>query len=367
MPAEPSMTPGSLGAVSVREEGPGGKLRATAARLRMALLVFAADRHEMWAGSRQRLIRATWLASALFCALFVALFALKPLRNLEVVRVVLPPTRTVILKDIVPEPPAPAEALKPEREQVSVQKVADPPAVKAPEPEVVPPTVPIRIPPPKPVDKVAAQAGRERARAATAELAKATASLDRALGDLTSSLGAAPSGNYRASRRARTRNVGSGRSDGQLGAVGNGVAGSGASVDVGGSAVQGNMVAIGSLAASAPTQDRAGAEGGIGAGSKPGVYRTNASLLAVIQKYAAGIQYCYESELKRDETLRGKLVVTMTVTAGGAVQEATVVRNTVGSERLAACALSQIRSWRFPPIDGGLTTFQAPFVFTPPK
>ena len=57
----------------------------------------------------------------------------------------------------------------------------------------------------------------------------------------------------------------------------------------------------------------------------------------------------------------------MTVTAAGAVQEASVVRNTVGSERLAACALSQIRSWRFPPIDGGLTTFQAPFVFTPPK
>ena len=366
MAAEPSMTPGSLGAVSVRDDGPGGKFRATAAKLRMMVLVFSADRQEMWAGSRQRLIRATWLASVLFCGLFGVFLVVKPLRNLEVVRVVMPPTRTVILKDIVPEPPAPAEALKPEREQVSVQKVADPPVVKAPEPEVVPPTTPIRIPPPKPVDKVAVQTGRERARAATAELAKATASLDRALGDLTSSLGAAPSGNYRASRHARTRNVGSGRTDGQLGAVGNGVAGSGAA-DVGGSAVQGNMVAIGSLAAAPPTAERAGAEGGIGAGSKPGVYRTNASLLAVIQKYAAGIQYCYESELKRDESLRGKLVVAMTVTAAGAVQEATVVRNTVGSERLAACALSQIRSWRFPPIDGGLTTFQAPFVFTPPK
>ena len=33
---------------------------------------------------------------------------------------------------------------------------------------------------------------------------------------------------------------------------------------------------------------------------------------------------------------------------------------------IASCALSQIRSWKFPPISGGLTTFQAPFVFTPP-
>ena len=295
MAAEPSMTPGSLGAVSVRDDGPSGKFRATAARLRMGALVFSAERRELWAGGRDRLIRATWLASALFCALFVTLFFVKPLRDLEVVRVVLPPTRTVILKEIVPEPPAPAEALKPEREQVSVQKVADAPVVKAPEPDVVPPTVPLKIQPAKPVDKVALQVGRERARAATAELTKATATLDRALGDLASSLGAAPSGNYRASRRARTRNVGSGRTDGQLGAVGNGVAGSGASVDVGGSAVQGTMVAIGSLAAATTTTERAGAEGGIGTGSKPGVYRTNASLLAVIQKYAAGIQYCYES------------------------------------------------------------------------
>jgi TonB family protein len=364
MALERSMS-GSLGIVTVRDESPGGGSRGTAARLRMAALVFSADRREMWLGSRDRLVRATGLASVLFCVLFAAVFVIKPLRNLEVVKVVLPPTRTIDLKDIVPEPPAPAEALEPEREQVSVRKVADAPVVKAPEPELLPPTP--KIQPPKPVDRIAAQAGRERARAATAELAKATASLDRALGDLTSSLGAAPSGDYRASRSARTRNVGSGRTDGQLGAVGNGVAGSGASVDVGGSAVKGTMVAIGSLAAAAPAQERAGAEGGIGAGSRPGVYRTNASLLAVIQKYAAGIQYCYESELKRDESLRGKLIVAMTITAGGAVQEATVVRNTVGSERLAACALSQIRSWRFPPIDGGLTTFQAPFVFTPPK
>ena len=34
---------------------------------------------------------------------------------------------------------------------------------------------------------------------------------------------------------------------------------------------------------------------------------------------------------------------------------------------LAACALSQVRDWRFPAVAGGSTTFQAPFVFTPPN
>jgi len=101
--------------------------------------------------------------------------------------------------------------------------------------------------------------------------------------------------------------------------------------------------------------------------SAPGVYRSNASLLAVIQRYSAGIQYCYGNELKRDPTLRGKLVVAITVAASGEVLEATVVQNTVGSDRLASCALSQIREWRFPAIPQGVTAFQAPFVFTPPS
>ena len=361
MAAERSMTPGNLGTAAIRGDEPGGRVRATAARLRMAALVFSAERRELWNASRERFWRASVLASVLSCALFVALFVVKPFPNAEVVRVVVPPPRAVNLKKLIPEPPKPAEALRPEREQLSVRKVADP-VVKAPEQAVVPPKLE-----PKPVDRAAAQAGRARAQAATAALTRATSSLDKALGDLTSSLGAPASGEYRASRRARARNVGGGRSDGQLGAVGNGLAGSGAAADLGGSAVAGTMVSVGSLAPAAAAEDRSGAEGAAGTGSRPGVYRTNASLLAVIQKYAAGIQYCYESELKRNEHLAGKLVVAMTVTAAGNVQEAAVVRNTLGSERIASCALSQIRSWKFPPIQGGLTTFQAPFVFTPPR
>jgi hypothetical protein len=34
---------------------------------------------------------------------------------------------------------------------------------------------------------------------------------------------------------------------------------------------------------------------------------------------------------------------------------------------VASCALAQMREWRFPAIPSGVTTFQAPFVFTPPR
>jgi TonB family protein len=96
-------------------------------------------------------------------------------------------------------------------------------------------------------------------------------------------------------------------------------------------------------------------------------HRSNASLLAVIQRYAPGIQYCYGNELKREPTLRGKLVLALTVAASGEVSDARVVQNTTGSQALASCALAQVRDWRFPAVTGGATTFQAPFVFTPPQ
>ncbi|MGH7724832.1 MAG: TonB family protein, partial [Candidatus Eiseniibacteriota bacterium] len=87
----------------------------------------------------------------------------------------------------------------------------------------------------------------------------------------------------------------------------------------------------------------------------------------VIQKYAGGIHYCYANELKHDEHLSGKLVVTLTVAASGEVTAVSVAENTIGSSRLVSCATSQIRAWKFPSIPYGVTTFQCPFVFTPPR
>ncbi len=95
--------------------------------------------------------------------------------------------------------------------------------------------------------------------------------------------------------------------------------------------------------------------------------RSNEALLAVVRRYAPAIQYCYESELKNDPGLRGKLVVSLTVAADGRVTDAAVVEDRLGNPAVADCALAQIRAWRFPAIDGGATTFRVPFLFTPPE
>jgi protein TonB len=178
-------------------------------------------------------------------------------------------------------------------------------------------------------------AGRARAQAVVAtRLASSTSSITKSLEGLSSSLhGASTSMPVVVGRGGRrTRGVRAGRGEHELGSVQTGLSGTGG-----------------------------------GGGSAPGVYRSNASLLAVIQKYAAGIQYCYGNELKRQEGLSGKLVVAMTVASSGEVLDATVVVDTIHSDALKRCALSQIKSWKFPPIERGVTTFQAPFVFTPPR
>jgi hypothetical protein len=164
-------------------------------------------------------------------------------------------------------------------------------------------------------------------------------------------------------RGGHSAGSGGGSGGGVGGGIGDGV-GDGIGSGSGGGSGGGNGGGIGTGHGSGVGPGDGGGSGGV---APPGVYRSNASLLAVIQKYSAGIQYCYGNELKREPSLRGKLVISLVVAASGEVDEAHVVVNTLGSSRLADCALGQIREWRFPVIRGGATAFQAPFVFTPPQ
>ena len=329
-------------------------VRGGAGNLAALILRKLEERRSAIGSNGARVSRSLMIASALMLVLFVLTILVIPAEHRNVHRVDLPePARTIIAEPL-PEPPAMTETPRVVApEPLTVQDIVSRPSAE--------PSEPPRLMRRRELDPDAGQAGRERARRATSQLAASTAALDHALGDLSASLGAVRGG-VTPARRARRRDVRTGRSEGELGGLEAGLRGS--SADVAGSAVEGKMVALGMLASSSAASAD---EGGGTAGAAPGVFRSNASLLAVIQKYAPGIQYCYENELKRDPGRRGKLVVAMTVAANGSVAQATVVQNTLGSERLAACALSQIRDWKFPAIAGGFTTFQAPFLFTPPE
>jgi TonB family protein len=303
------------------------------------------------------LFRRCLIGSAVLGTLVLIAILVTPAQRQVITHVSQLPER---IARLIIEKPAPVVETAPETAPTKATEEAEPEAV----PEPVTPRVRQR-----PVDPEAGKAGRERAtETISKELASTTAALQSSLDELSTSLQSSQATTQQPVPKRRSRRVRSGRSSGEIASVQTGVAGG--SADLSGSAVQGSRLNIGTLSAgSSSLSAAAGATEATssGSGSPPGVHRSNASLLAVIQKYSAGIHYCYANELKRNENLKGKLVVAMTVAASGEVVNAVVVENTLGAERLEECALSQIRDWKFPPISGGMTTFQAPFVFTPPK
>ena len=97
-----------------------------------------------------------------------------------------------------------------------------------------------------------------------------------------------------------------------------------------------------------------------------GATRSAGALMAVVQRHAAAVRFCYNRLLARKPGSSGQVVVRLTVAADGAVSEANVVRSTLGDADLDACVLGQAREWRFAPAEEAKFTFDVPFVFTPP-
>jgi outer membrane biosynthesis protein TonB len=199
----------------------------------------------------------------------------------------------------------------------------------------------------------------------TRSVADAASTAEKALESLSSSLGKNTTSTTGA-KRSRRRSLSRGRSAAQAGSVGE--RGGQGRADVSGSALSGSRLAVESVTTvndDAGTGKSGGSSTSASGGSTS--HRSNAALLAVVRRYAPGIEFCYDNELKRSPGLRGKLVAAITVAASGKVTEVRLVQDTVKSSRLAGCMLAQIREWKFPAVSSGSTTFRTPFVFTPPK
>lgn len=77
------------------------------------------------------------------------------------------------------------------------------------------------------------------------------------------------------------------------------------------------------------------------------------------------INRCYESALRHDPSLAGKVAVQFTVAPEGDVHEAEVVHNTTGSPQVARCVARVVSKVRFRPRRAGEDPlrFTFPFVF----
>ncbi len=85
-----------------------------------------------------------------------------------------------------------------------------------------------------------------------------------------------------------------------------------------------------------------------------------------IKQRLKSITRCYESELRKNPSLGGKVTVTFTIQERGNVTNAKASENTTGSAAVADCVTRTISRFRFNPgPDGGSVTFRYPFVFQP--
>ncbi|MEZ4235973.1 MAG: AgmX/PglI C-terminal domain-containing protein [Myxococcota bacterium] len=98
-----------------------------------------------------------------------------------------------------------------------------------------------------------------------------------------------------------------------------------------------------------------------GSGTVDAVSGSEGEFRGTIKQYAGQLRYCYESILKTDPTLEGRVEVRWTVQGGKVVGVPYVVANTTGSGELGECVVRKIRRWEFPPDAEGDMSF--PFLF----
>lgn len=88
-------------------------------------------------------------------------------------------------------------------------------------------------------------------------------------------------------------------------------------------------------------------------------------LAAFIKARLKAIQGCYEKELKRNPSLKGKVLVRFTIKSTGRVGDLDIEENTLGNDAVASCIRTVIRAWVFPFKPDDDVPVAYPFVFSP--
>lgn len=93
--------------------------------------------------------------------------------------------------------------------------------------------------------------------------------------------------------------------------------------------------------------------------------RSMAAINKIVSSEEGRLRKVYESMLKRDPGLSGKLVIKFTILADGSVTDIAIVKSTTNNPSFDERIVSYIKRFKFPPIqEGGIVEVTYPFVFT---
>ncbi len=87
-------------------------------------------------------------------------------------------------------------------------------------------------------------------------------------------------------------------------------------------------------------------------------------VLKVVKRRQRGIQFCYEKELARNPSLKGKVTMGWIIGTNGKAMRATVQNSSLGNKVVEGCMARNINRWRFEKPEGGLCKIRFPFVFS---
>jgi hypothetical protein len=100
--------------------------------------------------------------------------------------------------------------------------------------------------------------------------------------------------------------------------------------------------------------------------SRPGPSRTDEEIQIVFDRYKATLYRMYNAELRKDPTLRGKLVLRITIEPGGEVSACKVQSNELASPELVAQIVERVKRFNFGPKEKvPKTTILYPIDFLP--
>jgi hypothetical protein len=107
-------------------------------------------------------------------------------------------------------------------------------------------------------------------------------------------------------------------------------------------------------------------EGGRPLSSGPGPARTDEEIQIVFDRYKAALYRIYNTELRKNPTLRGKLVLRLTIEPGGEVSMCAVESTDLASPELVAQIVDRVRKFNFGPKESvPKTTILYPIDFLP--
>ncbi|GAB4289669.1 MAG: hypothetical protein Kow0090_02540 [Myxococcota bacterium] len=74
---------------------------------------------------------------------------------------------------------------------------------------------------------------------------------------------------------------------------------------------------------------------------------------------------CYESELKRDPSLRGRITISLTVQGDGTIAEVELGKSNITGTTVESCLVKILKYWRFPEFKGENAVVEVPLILTP--